>query len=220
MYVGRRHIATVRLTDILAYTCKHCQYTGEAVVTAVGQGQGQSPFFLDNEGAAMRASERAELAGRENLKETIALASCPSCGKRDGSAVRAAMIWGVILGLALAAVCWVVFFVLDLRDHHRPLGVPVRIAASILVLAGVTFVKSRLIRKADKNVAWTGGVRKPPKAKPQPTAPRPVARPMIDVDPYRAPPATAPVTAIATAKAPAPAPIIAADPENKPSMLT
>lgn len=220
MYVGRRMISTVTVRDILSYTCKHCEFRGEALVTAVGQGQGQSPFFLDNEGAANRASERAERDAREKLVDTIGIATCPSCGKRDASAVRGAYVWAILLGLGLAAVCWGVFFVLDL-ERHRPLGLTLRAVASAGVFAGVLFLRLRAVFSADKRVQWTDV----PKVKPaKPRQPLPEARavraPSGPQDPYRAPPASAPIAAIATAKAPAPAPIVDADPANKPTFLT
>jgi hypothetical protein len=85
MYVGRKHTATVTKPALLPYTCSRCNHEAFALVTGVGQGAGQSPFFLDENGAQQRATSEAEEAAKANAELTLALARCPSCQTRDES---------------------------------------------------------------------------------------------------------------------------------------
>ncbi len=85
MYVGRKHTATVTKPALLTYTCSRCNHEAFALVTGVGQGAGQSPFFLDENGAKQRASSEAEDAAKANADLTLGLARCPSCQTRDES---------------------------------------------------------------------------------------------------------------------------------------
>ncbi len=85
MYVGKKYTATRTEHLALEYRCKHCGYTVDVVVTGVGMGQAQSPFFLDNEGAAGRADEHAVANAGKNTELTLKLWPCPKCGKRDAA---------------------------------------------------------------------------------------------------------------------------------------
>ena len=102
MYVGRRHVAKVEIQQVLAFVCKHCQYRSDALVSATGRGTGRSPFFLDEAGASERAAERAEADARGNLLETLALASCPKCGRRDGGAHAWSIFKALHAGVVIA----------------------------------------------------------------------------------------------------------------------
>lgn len=89
MYVGRRHTSTVTLKRVLPFQCPHCAHAAKALVIGIGQGQGNSPYFLDESGAKERASSAGERAAQENAELTLKLAVCPKCGTRDDAAVRA-----------------------------------------------------------------------------------------------------------------------------------
>jgi hypothetical protein len=89
MYVGRKHTSTVTLKTVLPFRCASCAHEAQALVVGVGQGQGNSPYFLDESGAKERAASSADSAARENATLTLKLAACPKCGARDEAAVRA-----------------------------------------------------------------------------------------------------------------------------------
>lgn len=103
MYVGKKYAATRTEHRGLEYHCKHCGHTVDVVVTGVGMGQGQSPFFVDNEGAASRAEERALEDAGKNAELTLKLWPCPRCGKRDatGFLVESALVLAASAGLFL-----------------------------------------------------------------------------------------------------------------------
>lgn len=103
MYVGKKYTATKVEHRALEYHCKHCDHTVDVVVAGVGMGQGQSPYFLDNQGAAERAGERAAEDAVKNAELTLKLWPCPRCGKRDSAGFIAE---SVIALLASAALPW------------------------------------------------------------------------------------------------------------------
>jgi hypothetical protein len=87
MYVGRQHTVTATAKTVLPFRCVHCGHSARALVVGVGQGAGNSPYFLDEQGAKGRARSKAEEAAHENAELTVRLAECPKCGKTDGSAL-------------------------------------------------------------------------------------------------------------------------------------
>ncbi len=104
MYVGKKVTETRAQDDLLPYTCGGCGWEGAAFVTGVGQGAGNSMFFLDNAGAKRRAGESAADAAAENARLTITLATCPRCGWRDEAAVR--RFWAKLVGAAVGGVAF------------------------------------------------------------------------------------------------------------------
>jgi len=88
MYVGKKVTVTQRAEDLRVFHCHDCATAATAYVVGVGQGQGNSAFFLDNSGAAVRADKCAIEAAERNVELTLSLARCPSCGQRDAAAVR------------------------------------------------------------------------------------------------------------------------------------
>jgi hypothetical protein len=100
MYVGRRHTVTVTSKQLLPYACPFpdCKHEAVALVVGVGQGEGNSPYFLDETGAKERASQKGSHAADENARLTLRLARCPRCKRRDDTALRA------VKGKAIAAV--------------------------------------------------------------------------------------------------------------------
>jgi hypothetical protein len=79
----------------------------------VGQGQGNSAFFLDEEGAKSRASSSAELEARRNLKQTLDLARCPRCGQRDEAALSHLRIKAVLGSLGAGVFLVAMGLILD-----------------------------------------------------------------------------------------------------------
>jgi hypothetical protein len=88
LYVGKQVTAQEKDTQLREFQCRACRYTGEAVVVGVGQGTGNSAYFLDNQGARERAGVQAARAAEANVELTLSLAKCPRCGNRDEAAVR------------------------------------------------------------------------------------------------------------------------------------
>lgn len=103
MYVGRKHTATITTKAILPFRCTFCRKESQALVVGVGQGQGNSPYFLDESGAKDRAKSSAERAAEENAQLTLSLAACPKCGRRDESVARALKA-KAILGVVAAMI--------------------------------------------------------------------------------------------------------------------
>jgi hypothetical protein len=79
MYVGKKYTATVRKGFELEYRCKHCGFTSDTTVIGVGTGQGNSPYFLDGQGARSRAARSAGSDARKNAELTLKLCPCPKC---------------------------------------------------------------------------------------------------------------------------------------------
>ncbi len=116
MYVGRKHTVTATTQKLFPFVCPHCNHEAFALVTGVGQGAGNSPYFLDEGGAKERASSQANDAATENAAATLLLARCPSCFQRDEGAVRA--VKGKAIAGALACLFIFPIFGLGLDAMH------------------------------------------------------------------------------------------------------
>ena len=116
MYVGRRHQATITKPSLHPYTCQTCKHEAFALVTGVGQGVGQSPYFLDESGAKARASFEAETNAQANAELSLGLARCPSCMRRDESKVTS--VKGKAVAGAVACVATFPLFGLFLDALH------------------------------------------------------------------------------------------------------
>lgn len=104
MYVGKSHTATITSRGVRTFVCPSCAHEALAVVVGVGQGAGQSPFFLDEEGAKERASREGTKNAEENAALTLALARCPKCFARDEgklTAEKAKAIAGAVACIAI-----------------------------------------------------------------------------------------------------------------------
>src|SRR5262245_33970381 len=96
MYVGKKYTATARRGFEMHYRCKTCQYERDAFVVGVGTGQGNSPYFMDNDGAAGRAEEAAATDAQKNAELTLKLCPCPRCGRRDSAGFIASSIFAIL----------------------------------------------------------------------------------------------------------------------------
>ena len=83
MYIGNKHTATTTTSRILDFSCSNCGHKEKVLVTGVGQGQGNSAYFLDESGAKDRAAEGANKKALKNVHQTLKMAKCPNCGMRN-----------------------------------------------------------------------------------------------------------------------------------------
>src|SRR5579871_595585 len=82
----------------------HAEYAYELQRSA--EGKGSSFLFLDNQGAAARASSRAEANLRNKLERGVDLVPCPECGWYQDNMQRKArrlhQRWMLLTGVCLA----------------------------------------------------------------------------------------------------------------------
>jgi hypothetical protein len=88
-YAGRTYTAKVHTTAIRTPTCENCGESFSYAHLAEGQGVGDSPYFLDDEGGAQRAREGANRALRYEIKHGVSIRPCPKCGWYQKEMVRA-----------------------------------------------------------------------------------------------------------------------------------
>ncbi len=117
MYVGRKHTTTSTAEKILTFRCPGCAKTARAAVVGIGQGQGNSAYFLDEDGAKERASSRAVSAADENAALTLSLARCPSCGRRNEKAITSLKVSAVAGGIAAAVFIIGLMWFVDLLKN-------------------------------------------------------------------------------------------------------
>jgi hypothetical protein len=101
MYVGRKFTATAKAVGERDFVCASCGFKARARVVGVGQGAGNSPYFLDEQGAKDRAHRSAGHEAEKNIDETLGLCPCPECGHRSGAGAFQLRAAGVIVGTAL-----------------------------------------------------------------------------------------------------------------------
>ncbi len=139
MYVGKRYEVTTATAQSSRFSCMHCNFECDAIVTGVGSGSGSSPYFLDNAGATGRANDEAVGAARENMHFALRAAVCPSCGKRDRRAVWHAYLLAMPRGLGLGLLVGVaIVAALQGSTTGWKLGIAggVVLAAVLIVLDG------------------------------------------------------------------------------------
>jgi hypothetical protein len=116
MYVGKQYTSTQTVAVDRDFRCS-CGYTSVVKVFGVGQGGGNSAYFLDNQGAAERAEASALRAATKNADLTLKLCPCPRCGKRQGAG--AFIVLSVLSLIGISAFMWVIGAVLDLTHGGR-----------------------------------------------------------------------------------------------------
>ncbi|MFO0598506.1 MAG: hypothetical protein U0228_24585 [Myxococcaceae bacterium] len=79
MYVGKRYTATVEGSVWKAVTCENCRLQWAYKLVRKAEGTGRSPYFLDNDGAADRASAEARQELQKKLENDVDAVSCPQC---------------------------------------------------------------------------------------------------------------------------------------------
>jgi hypothetical protein len=154
MYVGNRHTATVTVKDVLEFQCKLCGHKADALVVGVGQGQGNSAFFLDESGAKSRASSSAEENARKNLVQTLTLARCPKCHRRDESAYNGMRMKTILGSLGGGAFLIALGFFLD-WTHRGNMGMYICAPLALLTAGFIYWSQKWKWETAEKRVAFT-----------------------------------------------------------------
>lgn len=142
MYVGRKHTVTATTQKLFPFTCAFCKHEAFALVTGVGQGAGNSPYFLDEGGAKERASSQANENALENAEATLKLARCPSCFQRDEGAVRAVKAKAVASAIATLVFLVGMGFFLDAVQRSSfglYIFVPIGLFTSIFIYKSQTW---------------------------------------------------------------------------------
>lgn len=80
VFMWKQYTARVRGAVVKPVTCGECGTEYVYLVERQASGQGTSPYYLDNKGAARRADEAAQRALRKALAEGVEVAPCPKCG--------------------------------------------------------------------------------------------------------------------------------------------
>jgi hypothetical protein len=88
MYVGMRYRSWSASSRIERFECQKCGFTSNVQVVGEGESEGDSPLFLDNDGAEQRAHDKAQRLAQEDLARMQRLITCYRCGYRDPRAFR------------------------------------------------------------------------------------------------------------------------------------
>ncbi len=132
MYVGLRYSASAEALLDQSFSCPSCGYRCKAIARGRGEGEGRSPYMLDNQGAEQRAEEAAWTAALENARVMLTIAPCPKCDKRDTRAVRVYVLKTVVqIVLALAGFPVGGWVFVRLLTHDDP-GLVVTIIFAVL----------------------------------------------------------------------------------------
>jgi hypothetical protein len=200
------------------FHCPYCKHACRVWVAARGRGAGTAPFFLDGDSAAARASERAEVDVRDNLLETLSLATCPKCWRRSASAHAWNIVKSAVAAVALAACGFVSGWAADL-----PMALAVGGAATLGLGVFTALQHKRLT--VERRLAFPPSDR-PRVSLPAAALPTPVpaaARGVAERDPFRSPPGAKPIEAIQVARPAAASPVVAppadAEPVDGPKLL-
>lgn len=108
MYIGNQHTSTIQVAKVVDFKCEHCSFQGPAKVIGVGQGKGNSAYFLDEKGAKKRAYSGAEKNALKNIDETRSIARCLKCGKRSKSRVNLFWMRQAMKLIGAAALIYVI----------------------------------------------------------------------------------------------------------------
>jgi hypothetical protein len=87
IYVGRTYTATVSAQTLKSACCENCNGTYFYQMQCTAQGQGSSPYYLDNDGA-QRRSQAAAQKNLQKLLNGILPIRCPDCGFYQQDMVR------------------------------------------------------------------------------------------------------------------------------------
>ncbi|MBX3261948.1 MAG: hypothetical protein KIS78_00030 [Labilithrix sp.] len=155
MYVGRKHTA-VRSAEVeRTFCCKGCGYSSPVRVTGIGEGTGNSPYFLDGDGARRRAVDEATARASEDADVVLAIVPCPSCGERDPAAARAFKTKGLLATLGLLALGCAIGVVLAALMSHRSgsMGLVFGVGTGVLSASAGIYVD-----RAKRSATWDGAI--------------------------------------------------------------
>ncbi|MBX3205519.1 MAG: hypothetical protein KF764_10655 [Labilithrix sp.] len=155
MYVGKKHTA-VRSAEVeRTFTCKGCGYASPVRMVGIGEGTGQSPYFLDGDGARRRADDEAGTRALEDAEVVLAIVPCPKCDQRDPEAARAFKTKGLLATVGLLAFGCAIGAVLAVLMSHRSgsMGLVFGVGTGVLS-AGAGIYVDRTKRRA----TWDGAI--------------------------------------------------------------
>ncbi|MBX3200029.1 MAG: hypothetical protein KF894_17975 [Labilithrix sp.] len=155
MYVGRKHTA-IRSAEVeRTFRCKGCGYASPVRVLGIGEGTGNSPYFLDGDGARRRADDEAASRAHADADVVLAIVPCPECGERDPEAARAFKVRGLLATLGLLAVGCViaVVFVAIMSRARVGMGLVFGVGTGVLSAAAGIYVD-----RAKRSATWDGAM--------------------------------------------------------------
>jgi hypothetical protein len=113
LYFGRTYTAAISGTAIKEVRCEECSETYFYKMVRRGEGQGTSPYYLNNAGAERRAQKGAQTQLEKLLRKGVDPVPCPDCGWFQENMVREVrrrrlrwMIWvavgfGIVFGACI-----------------------------------------------------------------------------------------------------------------------
>jgi hypothetical protein len=88
VYVGLKYLQTLQGTTWKPVCCGHCGAQWAYKVARTAQGTGRSPYYLNNDGAQMRARYEAQENLRDELTMAVGIVACPRCGYYQAAMVQ------------------------------------------------------------------------------------------------------------------------------------
>lgn len=210
IYAFTHYYASAAGAATKTVVCEKCGETFHYTLVRTGRGEGQSPYFLDNEGARGRADAEAAASLRARLDAGVEPVPCPNCRWYQAHMVkemrRRRLRWMFILGTAASAILMLLIWIVILfgsKAFEQPVSEAAKTTAwqlgagLALALSGIG-LRWRLVRRFDPNASWSWPEGTRTSAAPMDTAP--MERAPIE---YASPQTTSPITPAPRARAPA-----------------
>jgi hypothetical protein len=157
------YTATAKGAVLKLVVCEHCQTEYVYSLERSALGEGTSLLFIDNEGAAQRASSRAEQELQRKLERGVDLVPCPACGWIQKNMIprvrRAYRRWMLYAGGILIFVPLLVAFIGGVANEgrngegpHIPWPIFMgTLAAFVFLGVGFLIVRVVALRRYDPN---------------------------------------------------------------------
>jgi hypothetical protein len=173
IYVGKRYTATVDGSIYKKVICENCRRVYYYQMSRRAQGEGDSPYYLDNTGASERATERAQRNLERRLAKGSEPVACPDCGRFQAHMIRIIRsrrfdrLYWLIFGLPVVALlaATLYFGANRIRPEEAPLLFATLISVPVLLGAACWVYRWRLWHAYDPNNLKSGD------ADPSPSAP-------------------------------------------------